>query len=183
MAASSRRRKFHNLFPLFVERGEPSGERRRAMYNWDYQSRTARLSTIGSDSVARGQNWTVEIIATSADALAVNPRLWPSVTANLAPYATAVSYRSAMRRGATSGWRRRRRRWRGKFRLSLASVFSIPSCLLPGKYRKLTYHQQIITRYRNHHYAATLPPSPLPSSSSIVFRGEKFLSRPETSGA
>lgn len=32
---------------------------------------------IGSDSEV--QNWTAEIIATSADALAVNPRLWPAI--------------------------------------------------------------------------------------------------------
>lgn len=54
----------------------------RAIYNWDYQSRDATrpdstLSAIGSDSEV--QNWTAEIIATSADALAVNPRLWPAI--------------------------------------------------------------------------------------------------------
>lgn len=67
--------------------------------------------------------------------------------ANLAPYATAVSYRSA-----------RADRWLGavarKVFASLASlpdsVFSTPeSCLLPGKYRGLMCHQQIITRCRH----------------------------------
>lgn len=137
----------------------------------------ARRDSRQSGQIARGQNWTVEIIATSADALAVNPRLWPAI---------CHGKLGAIRHGgflpicdATRG----NRRWRGKFRSLPVFCFQHTELPATGKYCKLMCHQQIITRYRNHHYPVTLPPSPLPPSSSMSLRGEKFLSRPETSGA
>lgn len=115
-----------------------------------------RDSTLSRQSgqIAREQNWTVEIIATSADALVVNPRLWPAIChgelgairhGGFLPICNAT--RGSGSSGDGDGGAE-------SFAFSPASVFSIPSCLLPGKYRELMCHQQIITRCRNHRYAA-----------------------------
>jgi len=124
------------------------------------------------------QNWTAEIIATSADALAVNPGLWPAIchSENLAPYATVVSYRSV-----TRPWSARRKvslpspppaRCRPACFQHAGLLACLLACLPPGKYRGLMCHQQIITRCRHRSRPRALPPA----ASGVSARGEKFLS-------
>lgn len=160
------------------------GERRRAIYNWDYQSRTVRLSR-QSGQIARGQNWTVEIIATSADALAVNPRLWPAI---------CHSELGAIRHGgflpicdATQGNGGVGGNGMVARKVSPLSSLCFQHTKLPatGKISQAymsstnnyTPPQPLLSRRRRHHHRH------YHRRSSTSLRGEKFLSRLETSGA